>query len=285
MDLFSIAGTVWRHKLAVIPVIVFTVLGAFYVLKIKPPVYQASSEFLLVNPPAPPSSAQIAADPALAKVNTNNPYVNFDNLTVTADALVDLLSSAASQHSLAHAGADPQYQVALSADAGAPPIVQITGVGPSAQEALRTASLVNAAAVSDLDQMQNGVNPKYMIKATEIVLPSQAQLQSSGKLRTLIAVLAVGALLMFTAISLTEALEKRRRDGSISADTPSTNPYIEPRTLPVVASINPDIEAGTQHVIESINRGISPRAQSSNALAPWRPSRTAPADGPAKRGS
>jgi capsular polysaccharide biosynthesis protein len=284
MDLFSIAGTVWRHKLAVIPVIVLTVLGAFYVLKIKPPVYQASSEFLLVNPPAPPSSAQIAADPALGKVNTNNPYVNFDNLTVTADALVDLLSSAASQHSLAHAGADPQYQVALSADAGAPPIVQITGVGPSAQEALRTASLVNAAAVSDLDQMQNGVNPKYMIKATEIVLPDQAQLQSSGKLRTLIAVLAVGAILMFTLISLAEALEKRRTGGSI-ADTPSINRYIGSRALPIVASINPDIEPGTQHVIEPINRGISPRAQSSNALAPWRPSRTAPADRSAKRGS
>jgi capsular polysaccharide biosynthesis protein len=284
MDLFSIAGTVWRHKLAVIPVIVLTVLGAFYVLKIKPPVYQASSEFLLVNPPAPPSSAQIAADPALGKVNTNNPYVNFDNLTVTADALVDLLSSAASQHSLAHAGADPQYQVALSADAGAPPIVQITGVGPSAQEALRTASLVNAAAVSDLDQMQNGVNPKYMIKATEIVLPAQAQLQSSGKLRTLIAVLAVGAILMFTVISLAEALEKRRTGGSI-ADTPSLNRYIGSRAVPIVASIKPDIEPGTQHVIESISRGIAPRAQSSNALAPWRPSRTAPADRSAKRES
>jgi capsular polysaccharide biosynthesis protein len=285
MDLLSIVGTVWRHKLAVIPVIVLTALGAFYVLAIKPPLYQTSSEFLLVNPPLPPSAAQISADPSLAKVNTNNPYVNFGDLTVTADALVDLLNSAASQHSLASAGADPRYQVALSADAGAPPIVQITGVGPSAQEAIRTANLVNAAAVSDLDQMQKGVRPSYMITVTEIVSPVEAQLESSGKLRTLIAVLAMGGILIFTVISVAEALEKRRTDGSINAGIPSITLDIQPRAQPGVASINPDMLPRAQPGVASNSPDISPRPKSGAWLAPWRPSRTAPADRPAKRGS
>jgi capsular polysaccharide biosynthesis protein len=212
MDLFSIIGAVWRHKLAAIPVIVVVALGAFYVVKLKAPVYQASASVLFVNPPAAPTASQLAANPGLAKISPENPYVNFGSLPVVADVVISVVTSAAGQQALVAAGADPRYQVALSPAPDSPPIIEITGVGATAQEAVNTANLVSAATKADLYQMQKqqGVNSLYMIKSIELVRPVQAQLSVSGKLRTLIAVLGLGVVLLFVFISAAEALEKRR---------------------------------------------------------------------------
>ena len=59
MDLISIFRAVWRHKLATIPVILFTCLGAFYVVAVKAPVYQASDK---LRARLPASSADGCAD-------------------------------------------------------------------------------------------------------------------------------------------------------------------------------------------------------------------------------
>jgi capsular polysaccharide biosynthesis protein len=212
MDLLSIIGIVWRHKLAAIPVVLFTIAGAFYVIAVKPPVYQASSNLLLLSPPTAPSAAQIAANHKLAKINPNNPYVNFDDLPVVADAIIDSVTSNTVEQTLADQGVDPEYQVVLSTDFGNPPIIEITGIGSTAASAMRSASLVTSTALNELYQMQQaqGVNKFYMITATQLVKPSQAQTTASGKLRTLIAVLGIGALLLFIVISVAEAREKRR---------------------------------------------------------------------------
>jgi hypothetical protein len=226
MDLLSIAGTVWRHKLVTIPVILLTLLGAFYVLEIKPSTYQASSTFLLANPPGPPSAAQIATDPKLGKINTNNPYTSYGNLSVVGSVVVDLVTTPAAQHALAQAGADPRYQIALNDEFGfTSPIVQITGIGSTAQEAILSANLVTAKAIRELYQMQKnqGVNRLYMIKPLVLDTPQQAQLSASGKLRTLVAVLALGAILLFVAVSVTDAMGERRKDRSI-------NTHASPRT-------------------------------------------------------
>jgi capsular polysaccharide biosynthesis protein len=222
MDLLSIIWTVWRHKFAVLPVILLTVIGAFYVIKIKPPVYQAASSILLVNPPAPPTAAQIAADPGLAGINANNPYTNFGNLTIVVDVVINLVTADSSQQALVQAGADPRYQVALSSAFDSPPIIQITGVASSAQEAIKTANLVAGAATADLRQIQanQGVNNLYMIKPIQLVRPTRAQLTVSGKLRTLIAVLALGAILLLVVVSMSEALARRRPDRPDRPDLP-----------------------------------------------------------------
>jgi hypothetical protein len=233
MDLLSIVQAIWRHKLASIPVILLTAVGMFYVYAIKPPVYQATANLLLLSPPGAPTASQIAADPKLGKVSSNNPYVNFQNLAVVADAVQHVVTSAASAQALANAGADPRYLVALSTDYGAPPILQITGTASSAQAAIRTAILVTQAAKADLQllQQKQGVNPFYMIKSTELVPPAQAQRSVSGKLRTLIAVLGLGTILLFVVVSVTDVLEKRRRaSSSIDADTrPRQDANVRPR--------------------------------------------------------
>ena len=227
MDLLSIVQAAWRHKIAAIPVMLLTALGVFYVIAIKAPVYQAPSSVLLVNPPGPPTAAQIAADPKLGNINTNNPYTNLGSLPVVADVVINLLTGDASQQALLAAGADPRYKIGLSPDAGSPPIILITGVGSSPQEAIRTANLVAKAAKTELHhaQARQGVNDLYMIKTIELVRPHHAQLSASGKLRSLIAVLGLGGVLLFVVVSVSDVLDKRRLDktrlkGSSTADPP-----------------------------------------------------------------
>jgi uncharacterized protein involved in exopolysaccharide biosynthesis len=227
MDLFSIFQTVWRRRLAAIPVILLTLAGAFYVLKIKPPEYQASSSFLLVNPPAGPTAAQIALEPRLAKINPNNSYANFGNLDLVADVVIDLVTSPSAQQTLVKAGADPRYQVALANDFDSPPIIDITGVAASAQEAVRSADLVTTAAMADLYQMQKsqGISNFYLIKSIQLVQPSTAQKTESGKLRTLIVVLALGIILLFVVVSMMDAIEKRRMGRRLNTNViPSAHP-------------------------------------------------------------
>ena len=60
-----------------------------------------------------------------------------------------------------------------------------------------------------------------MIKSVVLVQPHGALLTASGKLRSLIAVLALGAILLLVVISVADVLQKRRRAASIDADIPA----------------------------------------------------------------
>jgi capsular polysaccharide biosynthesis protein len=226
MDLISIAMTVWRHKLVVLPVIVITMLGAVYILKVKAPEYEVSESILLINPPGPPTAQQIAKDPKLAKISTANPYTYFGDLDVVADSVISVVTANSAQ--LVRQGADPRYTIELSTDTAFPPIIEITGVGSTPGAAIQTAEIVGTAVDNDLRQMQAnaGVNSYYMIKAVELTTPKTATTSISGKLRTLIAVLAIGLLLGFVAISVAEATDRRRKDRrSAVAESPQTQPH------------------------------------------------------------
>jgi hypothetical protein len=231
VDLLSIVQSLWRHKLAALPVIALTILGVFYVVAVKAPEYQASESLLLLSPPGAPSPGQVAADPKLGKINPNNPYVSL-TLPVTADAVINVVTSATTAQALVQQGADPRYQVTLSTDFGTPPILQITGVATTPARAIRTADLVAAMAQSDLRALQKdqGVNDRYLIKTTQLVAARQAQRQLSGTLRTLIAVLALGVILMFIVISVADVAEKRRsaRAGTSGTVPPSSDPAARP---------------------------------------------------------
>jgi capsular polysaccharide biosynthesis protein len=232
MDLFSIVRVIWRNKIAVIPVIILVIVGIYYILEIKPPVYNTSASVLLVNPPNPPTAQQIVQDPGLAKINSNNPYVN-DGLQTVADILINLIGSADNNQALIKAGADPRYQAALSADFGNPPIIEVTGIASTPQGAVKSANLVVEAVNSDLKQIQKvqGVNDTYLIKAINVIPAHGASLTRSGKLRTLIALLGLGTILMLVVISVAEALRNRRTGSSAApgSTTPSRDSFT-PRT-------------------------------------------------------
>jgi capsular polysaccharide biosynthesis protein len=209
MDLFSIVGKLWHHKLAAMPVILLTGLASFYVLAIKPPVYQSSAGLMLVNPPGPPSAAQLAQNP---NINYNNTFTTYGDLDVIADAIVAKVTADSSI--LIKDGVNPEYSAVLSSDAGDPPIITITGTGSSPAEALNSANLVAQQAANDLKSMQTaqGINPKYLIKSIQLYAPQSPTESVSSKLRTFIAVIALGIILLFVAISMAESIERRNAD-------------------------------------------------------------------------
>jgi capsular polysaccharide biosynthesis protein len=289
VDLISIAEILWRRKIVTIPLIVLTALGAYYVVKVKPPIYQAESSLLMV-PPNPPTSAQIAADPSLAKINPNNPYLNYGDFAVVADTLIDVVTDSANEQVLVAQGADPRYTLALSTDYGNPPIVEITGVGRTPAIAMRSAELVTKAAEADLVTLQGsqGVNSLYMIKASQLVTPTYASQSVSGKLRTLVAVFAVGVLALFVAISLIEAVEKRRRgkpakavakDRAPQADRPRAPFLSRYRTNPGWApdDASSDAASGARRAASSAAPGRAPGATHGAPSPAVPPAHAAPA--------
>ena len=212
MDLISIVQAVWRHKFVTISVILFTCLLAFYFVVIKAPIYQASESFALVYPPAPPTATEIAANPKLGKINTANPLLAYSDPSAVTQIVISLTSTSSSQEALAKVGAGTQWQITPSA--GSAEILDVSGVGPTAQAAVLSANLVTKAAEHALYQIQanQGVNPMYMIKSYQLDVPNQAAQKLSSKLRPLVAVLGVGLLLLFIAISIAEAMTRRHSE-------------------------------------------------------------------------
>jgi hypothetical protein len=221
VNLLLIAQKLWSYKLVTLPILVFVALGAFYVVFIKPSVYEASATYVLVNPPAPPSDTAIARNPELAHIDADNPYTRYPDQSVVVQVLAGRLNSEKARRELERKGADPTYAVAPSPEFGSSaPIFQVTGRGGSPEEAIRTANVVGLAVTSELDRMQGAqsVDPEYRIVTQQIVGPHDAELKASGKLRTLVAVLALGAVMLFIAVSIADAVTtvqaQRGRAGS-----------------------------------------------------------------------
>jgi hypothetical protein len=215
VDLLLIARKIWRYKLATLPVVVLTLCGAVYAVAVKDPVYEAKSSYVLINPPAPPTAEEVARDPALGRVNADNPYTRFADQSVVVQVLTASLSSESTRRALEDQGADSRYTAAPSSELGySSPIVQITGIGTTPRNAVHTAEVVGVALKRELDRMQavRGVDPKYEIKAHEVEPPAGAELRASGQARTLVAVLALGAIALFIAVSVADALSNLRRE-------------------------------------------------------------------------
>jgi capsular polysaccharide biosynthesis protein len=212
MDLFTIAATMWRHKIATIPIIVIILIGAAYIMVVKPPTYTSNAEVLLVSPPAGPTTAQIAADPALGKVDTNNPYLAYGSLVQVADVVIEVANSPTVATTLQSEGVTSKFTVALDNSFQNPPIIQVSGTGSNSAVATNTATLVTAEVIDALHQIQvaQKVNPAYMITAQEYVKPTLATKSSSSKLRLLIGFVALGLILMLIAVSIAQSLERRR---------------------------------------------------------------------------
>ena len=105
MDLLLIARKLWRYKLVTLPIIALTFAGAVYVVAVKKPLYETDASYLLINPPSPPTADQIAKDPALGKIRTDNPYTRFSDSGVIIDVLNRSMNSEAAHATLEKAGA------------------------------------------------------------------------------------------------------------------------------------------------------------------------------------
>jgi capsular polysaccharide biosynthesis protein len=217
VNLLSIARKIWRYKLATLPVILLTLFGAAYVVAVKEPVYEASSSYVLINPPAPPTPEEIARDPTLGRVNSDNPYARFTDQSVVVEVLASAMASESAQHAVLKAGADSRYTVTPDSDSGigySSPILEIAAQGGSPQAAVRTAKLVGHEITRQLDRMQEvqDVDSQYRITAQPVDPPDGARLRPSGQLRVLVGVLALGVVLLFVVVSVADALNTLRME-------------------------------------------------------------------------
>jgi capsular polysaccharide biosynthesis protein len=243
MSLLLIARKIWRYKLATLPILAIVLIGSFYVIAVKEPVYEAASTYILVNPPPPPTEDEVLRNPKLG-VGTDNPYTRYSDQSVVVQVLASRLSSDAARGQLAKQGADPSYIVAPSSEFGfTAPIVEITGTGSSPEAAIRTANVIGLAVTHELDRMQKarGVAEKYRIDTQQVVAPNRAKLKASGQLRSLVAVFALGAILLFAGVSVADALVSLRKErvehrlhGGIGQDS-GVGAALEP-----VPSLDPD---------------------------------------------
>ena len=137
MDLLLIARKIWRYRIVTLPVIALTLLGAFYVVVLKAPVYEASSSYILINPPSPPTPEEIAQKPALGRINPDNPYTRFSDQSVVVGLLSSILSNDVERRALTKQGADSRYTVApvQSTYGYSSLMLGITGVGSSGPQA------------------------------------------------------------------------------------------------------------------------------------------------------
>ena len=235
MSLLLITRKLWHYKVVTLTIAAFVLAGAYYVIAVEAPTYEASSTYILVNPPPPPTEAQIARDPSLERVDDDNPYTRFSDQSVLVQVLASRLDSEGTRLGLAKQGADPNYTASPSSEFGfSAPILQITGTGTSAAAAINTANLVGRALTNELDTMQRvrGVNKAYRIKTEAVVAAHDAKLKPSGKLRSLVAVCVLGAILLFIAISVLDAVVALRTESSRLRRVAGENEgYRPPETL------------------------------------------------------
>jgi hypothetical protein len=210
LSMLAVIRKLWRYKFVTLPIIVLALAAAVYTVAFKPPLYQANVEYLLFSPPSLPEDT---TDPAILRA-ADNPYTRVGDMTVIAQLMSTRLSSSEARLSLAAQGADPAYLVAPGGGFGySTPTIEITGNGPTAQSAVKTANLVGAALTRQLNQMQKarGVGARYRITVQAVVPARHATLRPSGTLRGLFGVIAGAGVVLFFVVSVLEAIAAIRR--------------------------------------------------------------------------
>jgi hypothetical protein len=213
MDLLSLIRTLWHFKWITAVVLLATGAGVGIFLVAGPRVYEVQASYVLVNPPVP-SDADLVRNPALRNLNSNNPYLRFGSQAMVGQVLASRLGGQQVRASLIAAGADKDYMVTPSNDfGGAGQIVQVTALGPTPESSAHTADLVITRMVAELKTMQKiyGADDRYLMTALPIEPPGLPQQQTSGAMRSVIGIAGAGAIVLFTAISVAQAVEQTRR--------------------------------------------------------------------------
>ncbi|GAA5183021.1 hypothetical protein GCM10023322_21280 [Rugosimonospora acidiphila] len=240
MDLLNLFSTLRRHMVIVSVILALIVVGCAYVVFGIPPQYQSQVQYVLIEPPPAATPDQIKDDPALGKLNPNNPYTRLPNPSIVVDVLSQRVSADGVRDDLIKQGADRDYTMAATPELGSGLVIEIIGTGHSPAGSTKTLDLVVARMKTELHDMQtvDGASDRYLFQALPVSPPTPPVRKVTGTMRSLIAVGAAGIVLMFAAISLAEAIGPRRKRRARSVpsrhlpggEPPNTDPrVIEPR--------------------------------------------------------
>jgi hypothetical protein len=204
----------WRFKLTSLLIVVLTLGAGVAVIKLTPPVFTASSSYLLVAPPDPPTADQFAADPALRRAHYENPYNRYQNPGVILEVVARTATSEQMKQRVVDGGGDDRYEVAPEASFGAgSSIMDIAATGDSSDEVMRTLQMVSESVLSELKsvQVEEDVDPQWMFTTRLIEQPESATRVLSGTMRALVGMVALGGLALVVVISLRLAAANRKR--------------------------------------------------------------------------
>jgi hypothetical protein len=207
MNIFSIVSSIRRHKWAAIPVIVLTVIAMAYVSVGKPVSYSAKAYMLLENAPLVTQTVNKDGGPPVGY----NPVASLENLTQVGDVVAQMVTTPAEEAKIEKKGAGAGYLVVPDNSLETPPILDITGVGSSPQQAIRSTQLIYSEIQLQLYQLQvsQNVNKPYLIQSVEYVKPTTAA-KSATKLQPAIAVLVAGLIVLLVAVSASQSIQQRR---------------------------------------------------------------------------
>lgn len=259
MDPLTVLATVWRHKWVALPVIVLTCVACVYVYLFAPRTYEASVSYALAAPDTP-TAMELEQDSALAKLNSDNPYLRSNDSSLLAQVVITKLTDPAYVDQLKEAGFGTDYKIAPVAGMG---LVTISASSDVETEAVATAKLVGDQFTSTLNSVQkiNGADDRYLYSTILVRGPGPAKELFSNRLRSLIMVGIAGSVLLFGAISVARSVTIRRQ-GRRSDNPPGDTAASEPGAAP--ASGKPDPGRTLQHM----SRRATRKSQASPPVEP-----------------
>lgn len=208
----------WRHKHITLAVLIITIAGVAAVLLLTPDVYRTTSSVLVVSPPSEPSAQQLEDDPDLADIDPSNPFLRsgssggpYSGNYIVMELVGQRLSHPARASQLVEPGARFELSPVTNYNSVSP-FLEVQADGPTARVAQQTAEDVITAIESELGDLQaeEGVDPFYMYRAFRTSAGPVAELQSTGKVRAAVAVVAAGMVLLFLMLTIAAAFQESR---------------------------------------------------------------------------
>lgn len=214
MDAVALLKTLTRHRLIVIPAILLVVLGLFATYKLAPPRYRSTASVVMLPPPPIPSTNQLSESQIEAlQAQAYNPFAEYNDLSVVANLLSQILQSKPVNHTLHQEGVTGTYTASVNLVNYQGPVLDVVTQSPSAAASQRSAELIVQEAALQLreHQVSFGTAPKYWITTSPIVMPEPGTRVFSSTLRRLIGAGVVGIIFVISVGVGSESLAQRRR--------------------------------------------------------------------------
>lgn len=235
MDLLNLWRLLVRRKLVVIPMVLLSVAGLFYVYESAPPVYQSGGSVALANPKTPDPSSPSAnpSTPTTLPKGADNPYARYNDLSVIVDIVVRQVSSNPVDAQMRSKGLVGTYIAGTKQSFYSGPIIDVTAEASTPEQAKKSATIVLDEIGHQLQVLQDRQQTArpYQITTLPVTQPEGATAVFSSTLRRLIMAGVLALILVIGSAVLVEAIVARRLGrrrgkadaGAQAGDAPGTD--------------------------------------------------------------